>query len=141
MINELIGDFSQFLLATSSQTQWTRMSDSDKDRPLIDALIADEKLEHPRRRFACTGRFLTMHKRRRKKLTTRSLIQDTAILDDIHHGQVQCILNQVGNWKFNAFTLETVTGGNLIYTMNYLFCMFIYHSSMLHLIYYIYITD
>lgn len=35
-----------------------------------------------------TGRFLTMHKRRRKKLTTRSLV-DHAILDDIHHGQVQ----------------------------------------------------
>lgn len=87
------------------------MSDSDRDRPLIDALVADEKLENPHRRFACTGRFLTMHKRRRKKLTTRALIQDTAILDDIHHGQVQCILNQVGNWKFNAFTLETVTGG------------------------------
>lgn len=52
-----------------------------------------------------------MHKRRRKKLTTRSLAQDSAILDDVLHGQVQCILNQVGNWRFNAFTLETVTGG------------------------------
>lgn len=37
----------------------------------------------------CSGRFLTMHKRRRKKLTTRSLSQDHAILDDVHHGQVQ----------------------------------------------------
>lgn len=91
------------------------MSDSDKDRPLIDALVADEKLKHPHRRFACTGRFLTMHKRRRKKLMTRALVQDTAILDDIHHGQVQCILNRVGNWKFNAFTLETVTGGAYYY--------------------------
>lgn len=52
-----------------------------------------------------------MHKRRRKKLTTRSLSQDTAILDDVLHGQVQCILKQVGNWRFNAFTLENVTGG------------------------------
>lgn len=103
--------FKIYFAANSSFTQRVRISDSDRDRPLIDALIADEKLEHPRRRFACTGRFLTMHKRRRKKLTTRSLSQDSAILDDIHHGQVQCILNQVGNWKFNAFTLETVTGG------------------------------
>lgn len=95
--------------APASQTQRNRLTDID--RPLLDALVADDKLEHPRRRYACTGRFLTMHKRRRKKLTTRTLIQDTAILDDIHHGQVQCILNQVGNWKFNAFTLETVTGG------------------------------
>lgn len=99
------------LLATTSQIQRNRMSDLDRDRPLLDALIADEKLEHPRRRYACTGRFLTMHKRRRKKLTTRTLIQDVAILDDVLHGQVQCILNQVSNWKFNAFTLETVTGG------------------------------
>lgn len=36
-----------------------------------------------------TGRFLTMHKRRRKRLTTRSLSQDPALLDDIHHGQVE----------------------------------------------------
>ena len=38
-----------------------------------------------------TGRFLTMHKRRRKKLTTRSLSteQAPALLDDIHHGLVQ----------------------------------------------------
>lgn len=38
---------------------------------------------------ASSGKFLTMHKRRRKKLTTRSLLQDHAILDDIHHGIVQ----------------------------------------------------
>lgn len=107
--------FTLFHSTATSQIQRVRIPDSDRDRPLIDALVADEKLEHPRRRFACTGRFLTMHKRRRKKLTTRALIQDTAILDDIHHGQVQCILNQVGNWKFNAFTLETVTGGELIH--------------------------
>lgn len=110
----MLGFFLYMRAATPSQVQRFRMSDSDRDRPLIDALVADEKLEHPRRRFACTGRFLTMHKRRRKKLTTRALIQDTAILDDIHHGQVQCILNQVGNWKFNAFTLETVTGGKIL---------------------------
>ena len=38
-----------------------------------------------------TGRFLTMHKRRRKKLTTRSLSTDRApaLLDDVHHGLVQ----------------------------------------------------
>ena len=98
-------------LLSANEHQQRRMSDTDKDRPLIEELIYDDKLENPRRRHACTGRFLTMHKRRRKKLTTRGLVQDTAILDDVLHGQVQCILNQVGNWRFNAFTLETVTGG------------------------------
>lgn len=73
-------------------------------------VIIDQQLM-TRGRQSCNGRFLTMHKRRRKKLTTRSLSQDVAILDDILHGQVQCILNQVHNWRFNAFTLETVTGG------------------------------
>lgn len=87
------------------------MSDTDMDRPLIEALLNDRLAEPSNKRNACNGRFLTMHKRRRKKLATRSLSQDTAILDDILHGQVQCILKQVGNWRFNAFTLENVTGG------------------------------
>ncbi|XP_055689850.1 uncharacterized protein LOC129793686 isoform X6 [Lutzomyia longipalpis] len=106
-----------------------RMSDSDKDRPLLEALISGDdqpppKIEEsPRRRHACNGRFLTMHKRRRKKLTTRSLVQDVAILDDILHGQVQCILNQVGNWRFNAFTLETVTGGRSLPVL----CVHLFH--------------
>lgn len=84
---------------------------SEQDRPLFEALMAEERGELPRRRHACTGRFLTMHKRRRKKLLTRSLALDQAILDDVLHGQVQCILDRVNHWRFNAFTLETVTGG------------------------------
>ncbi|XP_055608152.1 uncharacterized protein LOC129755605 [Uranotaenia lowii] len=96
---------------------------SDQDRPLFAALIADEHLENPRRRHACTGRFLTMHKRRRKKLNTRSLALDQAILDDILHGQVQCILDRVGNWRFNAFTLETVTGGRSLPVL----CVHLFH--------------
>uniref|UniRef100_A0A8D8BKZ5 Phosphodiesterase n=2 Tax=Culex pipiens TaxID=7175 RepID=A0A8D8BKZ5_CULPI len=96
---------------------------SDQDRPLFEALIADDHSEHPRRRHACTGRFLTMHKRRRKKLNTRSLALDQAILDDILHGQVQCILDRVGNWRFNAFTLETVTGGRSLPVL----CVHLFH--------------
>ncbi|KAG5677283.1 hypothetical protein PVAND_007053 [Polypedilum vanderplanki] len=88
-----------------------RLSISDKDRPLIDALIVEENTLSPKKRHVCNGRFLTMHKRRRKKLMTRSLAFEPAIIDDVLHGQVKCILRQVGNWRFNAFTLETVTGG------------------------------
>lgn len=90
------------------------MSVSDRDRPLIDALIAEENTLSPKKRHICNGRFLTMHKRRRKKLQTRSFVFEPAIVDDILHGQVQIILDQVGNWRFNAFTLETVTGGEFI---------------------------
>lgn len=97
---------------TINSTIIRRMSDSDKDRPLIEALVIIENTLSPKKRHICNGRFLTMHKRRRKKLQTRSLAYDPAMLDDILHGQVQCILDQVGNWRFNAFSLETVTGGN-----------------------------
>ncbi|XP_071054218.1 uncharacterized protein [Onthophagus taurus] len=70
-----------------------------------------------------SGRFLTMHKRRRKKLTTRSLSQDHAILDDIHHGQVQRILDRCSLWGFNAFTLETVAGGRSLPVL----CVHLFH--------------
>ncbi|XP_055624861.1 uncharacterized protein LOC129767730 [Toxorhynchites rutilus septentrionalis] len=96
---------------------------SDHDRALFEALVADDNAEHPRRRHACTSRFLTMHKRRRKKLNTRSLAVDQAILDDILHGQVQCILDRVSNWRFNAFTLETVTGGRSLPVL----CVHLFH--------------
>ncbi|CAH1099041.1 unnamed protein product [Psylliodes chrysocephalus] len=72
---------------------------------------------------ACSGKFLTMHKRRRKRLATRSLVQDIAILDDIHHGQVQKILDRCGKWGFNAFTLETVAGGRSLPVL----CVHLFH--------------
>ncbi|XP_050097757.1 uncharacterized protein LOC126578852 isoform X3 [Anopheles aquasalis] len=96
---------------------------SEHDRPLFEALLAEESGELPRRRHACTGRFLTMHKRRRKKLLTRSLALDQAILDDVLHGQVQCILDRVHHWRFNAFTLETVTGGRSLPVL----CVHLFH--------------
>lgn len=71
-----------------------------------------------------TGRFLTMHKRRRKRLTTRQLSQDApALLDDIHHGLVQCVLDRVWQWPFNAFTLDTVTGGRSLPVL----CVHLFH--------------
>ncbi|XP_075230005.1 uncharacterized protein LOC142329369 isoform X2 [Lycorma delicatula] len=71
-----------------------------------------------------TGRFLTMHKRRRKRLTTRCLSQDSpALLDDIHHGLVQCVLDRVWQWPFNAFTLDTVTGGRSLPVL----CVHLFH--------------
>ncbi|XP_018914083.2 uncharacterized protein [Bemisia tabaci] len=71
-----------------------------------------------------TGRFLTMHKRRRKRLTSRSLSQDhPALLDDIHHGSVQCVLDKVWQWPFNAFTLDNVTGGRSLPVL----CVHLFH--------------
>jgi hypothetical protein len=89
---------------------------SKEDWVLLDAMGSSPSI-------GCSGRFLTMHKRRRKKLTTRSLIQDHAILDDIHHGQVQRILDRCGLWGFNAFTLETVAGGRALPVL----CVHLFH--------------
>ncbi|XP_046674950.1 cAMP-specific 3',5'-cyclic phosphodiesterase 7B-like isoform X2 [Homalodisca vitripennis] len=91
---------------------------SDSDWLLLEALDGRGS-RHPR-----TGRFLTMHKRRRKRLTTRSLSQDTpALLDDIHHGVVQCVLDRVWQWPFNAFTLDNVTGGRSLPVL----CVHLFH--------------
>jgi hypothetical protein len=56
-----------------------------------------ETLDTRRQRQLHTGRFLTMHKRRRKRLTTRSLTQEPGLLDDIHHGQVQVYMRLMNN--------------------------------------------
>lgn len=56
---------------------------SEADRILLESLDIGHSRPRP------TGRFLTMHKRRRKRLTTRSLTQEPGILDDIFHGLVQ----------------------------------------------------
>ena len=50
-------------------------------------LLAKFDVSHYRPKH--TGRFLTMHKRRRKRLVTRSLDQEPGLLDDVAHGQVQ----------------------------------------------------
>lgn len=103
---------------------------SDTDRPLLEALIQQNQALTPTattattltttnntqsKRHACTGRFLTMHKRRRKKLNTRGFATVPAICDDILHGHVRHMLDHVGNWKFNAFILENVTGGRFFF--------------------------
>ncbi|XP_049864223.1 uncharacterized protein LOC126365762 isoform X6 [Schistocerca gregaria] len=90
---------------------------SDADWLLLEAL--DTRRSRPLH----TGRFLTMHKRRRKRLTTRQLQQDPALLDDIHHGQAQCVLDRVSQWPFNAFTLDTVTGGRSLPVL----CVHLFH--------------
>ncbi|KAM3968513.1 uncharacterized protein ACR2FA_011160 isoform 2-T2 [Aphomia sociella] len=74
-------------------------------------------------RNVSTGRFLTMHKRRKKRLLTRSLCKEAALLDDLHPGQVQCILNQSVLWRFNAFTLENVSGGRCLPVL----CVHLFH--------------
>ncbi|XP_014209090.1 uncharacterized protein LOC106639820 isoform X2 [Copidosoma floridanum] len=87
----------------------------------LDASQPQQQQQQPRSKH--TGRFLTMHKRRRKRLVTRSLDQDPALLDDVSHGQVQCVLQRVANWNFNAFTLENATGGRSLSVV----CVHLFH--------------
>lgn len=87
---------------SASQAESESMSRrlSDESRTLL------ENLDNSKNRPRHGGRFLTMHKRRRKRLVTRSLNQDSGILDDIFHGQVGVssflnqfpkFINQLGN--------------------------------------------
>ncbi|XP_050448281.1 rho GTPase-activating protein gacF-like isoform X3 [Cataglyphis hispanica] len=100
---------------SAREVAFRRLSDTDR--------ILLENLDIDRCRSRQTGRFLTIHKRRRKKLITRSLSQEPGILDDIFHGLVQCVLQRAGNWRFNAFTLETVTGGRSLPVL----CVHLFH--------------
>jgi hypothetical protein len=50
---------------------------------------ANAEMSHVPQRNLCPGRFLTMHKRRKKRLITRSLCNEAALLDDLLFGQVQ----------------------------------------------------
>lgn len=54
---------------------------------------ADPDLNNMTKKSLCTGRFMTMHKRRKKRLLTRSLGQEMALLDDMLPGQVKVCLN------------------------------------------------
>ncbi|TGZ49519.1 Phosphodiesterase [Temnothorax longispinosus] len=67
----------------SSATEASFRRLSDAEQRLLESLDID------RYRPRHIGRFLTIHKRRRKKLITRSLTQEPGILDDIFHGLVQ----------------------------------------------------
>ncbi|XP_011871096.1 PREDICTED: uncharacterized protein LOC105563801 [Vollenhovia emeryi] len=100
---------------SSATEAFRRLSDAEQ--------ILMENLDIDQYRPRHIGRFLTMHRRRRKKLVTRSLIQEPGILDDIFHGLVQCVLQRAGNWRFNAFTLETVTGGRSLPVL----CVHLFH--------------
>ncbi|XP_072931355.1 uncharacterized protein [Epargyreus clarus] len=67
-----------------------------------------EELANMALKGVVTGRFLTLHRRRRRRQVTRTLVGDMALLDDLLLGQ--CILNNSVVWRFNAFTLENVSG-------------------------------
>ncbi|KAH9644177.1 hypothetical protein HF086_008666 [Spodoptera exigua] len=84
-------------------------TESDAQPDELEEKVPD--LNNTKQKNLSAGRFLTMHKRRKKRLITRSLYIEKALLDDLSLGQVQCILNNSYKWKFNAFTLENVSGG------------------------------
>ncbi|XP_050724837.1 uncharacterized protein LOC127002753 isoform X2 [Eriocheir sinensis] len=71
------------------------------------------------------SRFLTLHRRRRRKLPTRRLDKEhQALLDDLYNGLTQYLLSRVGVWGFNAFTLDSVCGGRPVSVL----CVFLLHE-------------
>ncbi|XP_069177832.1 uncharacterized protein [Procambarus clarkii] len=71
------------------------------------------------------SRFMTLHRRRRRKPPTRLLEQPhRALLDDLYHGPTQCVLSQVGVWGFNAFALDSVCGGRPVSVL----CVYLLHK-------------
>ncbi|CAH4038957.1 cGMP-inhibited 3',5'-cyclic phosphodiesterase A-like isoform X1 [Pieris brassicae] len=125
----------------SSESYYRELGDQDTLKIDEQSVLSDDSEEivqvtQPRRqilelndldsmakRLVSTGKFLTMHKRRKKRLLTRSLSQETALLDDLLLGQVQCILQQSATWKFNAFTLDNVSGGRCLPVL----CIHLFH--------------
>lgn len=85
------------LVVAPAETQNNQKYFDSEDWILLDAMGSSPVL-------GASGRFLTMHKRRRKKLTTRSLSRDHAILDDIHHGQVQVSFKRPSNSSIMLYT-------------------------------------
>lgn len=62
---------------------------ADQEVPVLVTRVEVNETKLKTKRSSCTGRFLTMHKRRKKRLLTRSLRIEAALLDDLQFGQVQ----------------------------------------------------
>ncbi|XP_076040307.1 uncharacterized protein LOC143024863 isoform X2 [Oratosquilla oratoria] len=77
-----------------------------------------------RERTGLHGRFLTLHRRRRRKPPTRALHSNKALLDDLYSGPTQCVLSRVGIWGFNAFSLDSVCGGRPVSVL----CVYLLHK-------------
>ncbi|KAK7068669.1 cAMP-specific 3',5'-cyclic phosphodiesterase 7B [Halocaridina rubra] len=71
------------------------------------------------------SRFLTLHRRRRRKPPTHQMDKPhRALLDDLYHGPTKCVLSQVGVWNFNAFALDSVCGGRPVSVL----CVYLLHK-------------
>ncbi|XP_042211395.1 uncharacterized protein LOC121858828 isoform X2 [Homarus americanus] len=73
------------------------------------------------------NRFMTLHRRRRRKPPTRLIGLEQhhqALLDDLYHGPTQCVLSHVGVWSFNAFALDSVCGGRPVSVL----CVYLLHK-------------
>lgn len=77
-----------------------------------------------------SGRFLTLHKRRKKRPPTRSITSEQALLDDLYHGPIRTLLERISEWPFNAFALDRATGGRPLPTL--CFHLFHHYGLMAH---------
>uniref|UniRef100_T1J0B6 Phosphodiesterase n=1 Tax=Strigamia maritima TaxID=126957 RepID=T1J0B6_STRMM len=85
--------------------------DSGNLHPVDYALI--EALDLSDQRTYNTGKFLTLNRRRRRvPLSLDGRVEGKELIDDVYHGQTKLALCLADQWLFNAFTLDSVSGGS-----------------------------
>ncbi|KAF2369133.1 3'5'-cyclic nucleotide phosphodiesterase catalytic domain [Trinorchestia longiramus] len=67
-------------------------------------------------------KFLTLHRRKKRK-PAAPMAPHKALLDDLYPGPTQSVLERVGDWNFNAFALDSVTGGRPVSVL----CVYLLH--------------
>ncbi|XP_047737518.1 uncharacterized protein LOC108678015 isoform X2 [Hyalella azteca] len=73
-------------------------------------------------------KFLTLHRRKKRK-PAAPMAPHKALLDDLYPGPTQNVLERVGDWNFNAFALDSVTGGRPVSVL----CVYLLHRyNLIH---------
>lgn len=88
---------------------------SDGDRKMI------EQVSQPDHRPRLRSRFLSISKSRRPQRRSRSkLSQEGRILvDDFYSKPAKLLLDDIGQWDFNVFTFDTLSGGRSVFHIAY----------------------
>ncbi|XP_046652777.1 uncharacterized protein LOC124343496 isoform X3 [Daphnia pulicaria] len=113
----------------SVQLKDSQVSSPGKNKLPLMPDLAEETKSQPLERqvrpcWSHSGRFLTLHKRRKKRPPTRAMTSDQALLDDLYHGPTHILLARISEWPFNAFALDRATGGRPLPTL----CFHLFHQ-------------
>ncbi|XP_059350761.1 uncharacterized protein LOC130692882 isoform X1 [Daphnia carinata] len=118
-----------------AQLKGRQVTSPSTNKPLHMPDLAEESKSQSLERqvrpcWSHSGRFLTLHKRRKKRPPTRAMTSDQALLDDLYHGPTHVLLARISEWPFNAFALDRATGGRPLPTL--CFHLFHHYGLMAH---------